>query len=147
MEPCISLLAALLYLQRRYMEPSFLGQNRNETGGNSFFVHNSEPAFSLKTFFSMFFHSCIFPFSALAFFFFFPPINQMYVGVLGFFTLLKCLLGNLESKLSSEHQKEWNLSSYKFVPTVAVSISTQSPNNTDSDHPADIHLQFGLTAC
>lgn len=146
MEPRISLLAAPLYLQRRYMKLSFLGQNRNETAGISFFVHNSEPTFSLKTFFFMFFHSCIFPFSALVGVFF-PPINQMYVGILVFFTLIKCLLGNLESKLSSEHQKECNVSSYKFVPTVPVSISTQSPNNTDSDHPADIHLQFGLTAC
>lgn len=39
-----------------------------------------------------------------------------------------------------------NVSSYKFVPTVPVPISTQSPNNTDSDHLADNQLQFGLTA-
>lgn len=71
------------------MKHSFLGQDRNETAGNSFFVHNSEPDFSPQIF-SMFFRSCVFPFSVLAFFF---SVIQTYVGGLFIFTLIKHILG------------------------------------------------------
>lgn len=43
-----------------------------------------------------------------------------------------------------ELQKECNESSYKFVPTVPIVISTQSPDNTDTDHLADIRSQFDV---
>lgn len=124
------------------MKPSFFEQNRNETAGNSFFVRNSEAAFSPTTFFSVFCHSYVFPFSVPAFF---PPHKPDVAEVLFIFTVIKYLLGNSESKLCSEQQKECNVSSCKILPTVPVSISTQEPKQ-HSDHVSDLHLQFGLTA-
>lgn len=116
------------------MKPSFLGQDRNETAGNRFFVHNSEPDFSPQIF-SMFFRSCVFPFSVLAFFFFFcnPDICRGFV----YFYFNKTYSRNLESQLSNEQEKERDVSSYRFVPAVPVSISPRSSNNSDSDHLCD----------
>lgn len=124
MEPCIFLLQPCFIYTEGTRNPLSLDKTGTKQQGTvSLFTtlrqHLVPKSFSLCSLIPMFsFSQCQL---------FFPPHKPDVAEVLFIFTVIKCLLGNLESKLCSEQQKECNVISCKSVPTAPVSISTQEP--------------------